>query len=364
MDQPSLQSAPLGIQQLDAGGDLSPSSDIPATPDLDAGAPCPETAVPRGNAATNDFPSLLDVSLPQPQPFPLPSAETPIHLHEDRRQLDLDFAGALPSTNVSLPTPTIIKTAHNLRLPSFDDLGIAAPHPDRLPLGPGHPFSPSAFGAGPLSKPEDPLHALSPLPDHRCQVNTAAEVSTISPRATRAQVGRLISTFTPPSESEIFQWGALLSVRPSDLGSPPSSEPGVSPNLSVTASATAPGRAPIIVPTSAELSDTLTMAAWVDKAKNTISKCLQCRLVGRILTQSCSRGIRLSGFEFGEGTFPCAAVSVGYRPSLRRANSYNSRPDHDEHFVDQRVSCFTRTIYPFGSSKVSTVDTWTCRRRR
>ncbi|KAF2832482.1 hypothetical protein CC86DRAFT_89955 [Ophiobolus disseminans] len=262
---------PLGIQQLHAEAAFSPA--IPATPEVEAGAPCPETAVPRGcvHTPTHDFPSLLDVSLPQPQPQPLPlrSAETPIELHEDRPHFDLDFAGALPSTNVSLPTPTIIKTAHNLRLPSFDELGIAAPHPDRLPLRPNHFFSP-ALGAGPLSKPEDPLHALSPPLDHHHEVATAAEVPTPNPKAARPQVERVISTFTPPSEPGAFHWGPILSVRPGGLGSPPSSDPGVSPNLNVTASATAPGRSPIIVPIPAELSDALSMAAWVEEAKNTI----------------------------------------------------------------------------------------------
>ena len=277
MTQPSLQSdgaCLLGIQQLHA--EVALPSAIPATPDVEveAGAPCPDTAVPRGcaHAPINDFPSFLDVSLPQPQPLPLPSAETPIHLHEDRPHFDLDFAGALPSTNVSLPTPTIIRTAHNLRLPSFDELGIAAPHPDRIPLRPSHSFSSSALGAGPLSKPEDPLHALSPTLDLHPQADTATHLPTTSPKAARAQVERIIPTFTPPSEPGTFHWGAIVSVRPGGLGSPPSSDPGLSPNLNLTASATAPGQAPIIVPITAELSDALTMAVWVEEAKNTISE--------------------------------------------------------------------------------------------
>jgi len=315
MNQPSLQSGgacPLGLQQLHAEAVLSPA--LPATPEVEAGAPCPETAVPRGcaHAPINDFPSFLDVSLPQPQPVPLPSAETPIQLHEDRPHFDLDFAGALPSTNVSLPTPTIIKTTHNLRLPSFDELGIAAPHPDRFPLTPSHSFSSSAFGAGPLSKPEDPLHALSPPLDSRCQVDTAAELPTTSPKAARAQVGRIVPTFTPPSEPGTFHWGALVSVRPGDLGSPPSSDPGVSPNLTVTASATAPGRAPIIVPTSAELSDALSMAAWIEEAKNTISKYSQCDLRYRFthaLVVAESGCLDLNSVRILSHALPCPSVT-------------------------------------------------------
>lgn len=274
---------PLSIQQPHAEIALSPSSAIPATPEVEAGGPCPETAVPRGraHATTNDLPSFLDVSLPQPRPFPLPSTETPIQLHEDRQRFDIDFAGALPSTNVSLPTPTIIKT-HNLRLPSFDELGIAVPHPDDLALRPGQSFSPLAFGAGPLSKPEDPLHALSPPIDHYSTVDAAAQIPTATPRTTRSQVERVIPTFTPPSEPGTFHWGALVSVRPGALGSPPISDPGVSPNLNATASTTAPGQAPIIVPTPAALSDALSMAAWIEEAKNTISMYLQCDVQCRL----------------------------------------------------------------------------------
>jgi hypothetical protein len=280
MNQLSLRSADalsLSIQH-DAEAIAPAFSSIPATPEDEAGAPCPETAVPRGfaHAAINDF-SFLDLSLPQPQTLPLPSADTPIEIYDGRRQIELDFAGALPSTEVSLPTPTVIKTAHALRLPSFDELGIAAPHPDRFPLRSERSFLSSAFGAGPLSKPEDPLHALSPPLDHCFEVAKAAEPLMTSPRADSSQAEHVVPTFTPPSDPGTFHWGAVLSARPGVLGSPPSSEPGVSPSLTVTASATAPGQAPIIVPTPAEVSDALSVSAWVEEAKATISESSQFR---------------------------------------------------------------------------------------
>ncbi|KAH7082630.1 hypothetical protein BKA63DRAFT_135792 [Paraphoma chrysanthemicola] len=253
-------------------------SAIPATPDEDAHPPCPGSVVPRGladAAAINDLPSLLDASLPQPQPFPLPSAETPFR--EDQPQFDLNFAGVLPPTNVSLPTSTVVKTAHNLRLPSFDVLGIAAPHPDRFPLTPTHSFSSTALGAGPLSKPEDPLHALSPPLDHCQPADTATHPFDSYPKAARAQVERIVPTYTPPSEPGTISWGALMSVRPAGLGSPPSSDPGRSPGLDLPASTTTPGQAPIIVPTTVDYSDAGRMAIWVEEAKNIIiteSSCL------------------------------------------------------------------------------------------
>jgi hypothetical protein len=268
-----LHFSPDVVQQLHAASDpfrsliqcreaLQASSSIPATPDggVDAG-PCSDSAVP------NDVSSFLDASLPQP--YPLPSAlpqplKTPTI--EDRPHLELTLN--LPSSNVSLPTPTVLRTTHSLRLPSFDVLGIAAPHPDRIPQRTDQSFSP--LGAGPLSKPEDPLHALSPPIDFFKHADGDTITPVTSPKAARAVVGHLVPTHTPPSEPGAISWGPFMNVRTAGLGSPPSSEPGTSPSLTTTASTTT--QAPIIVPTHDEFSDALRMAAWIEEAKTTISK--------------------------------------------------------------------------------------------
>lgn len=215
---------------------------------------------------------LFDASLPQP--FPLPSASpqplaTPAL--DDQPHLDLSFAGTFLPTDVSLPSPVLARTAPNFRLPSFDVLGIAAPHPDRIPLHSTYSFS--SLGAGPLSKPEDPLHALSPPLEFRRQADKSVNHPAASPKATRKQLEHQVPTFTPPSEPGTFNWGSLVRVRTAGAGSPPSSEPGISPNLNLTESATAPGRAPIIVPTyAAEISEAVRMAAWVQNVKNILSE--------------------------------------------------------------------------------------------
>ncbi|KNG50998.1 hypothetical protein TW65_71827 [Stemphylium lycopersici] len=242
---------------------IQPSS-IPATPDegVEAG-PCSDISVP------SDISSFLDAFLPQP--FPLPSAipqplRTPIT--EDRPHLDL--ALNLPASSPLLPTQTVLKTTHNLRLPSFDVLGIAAPHPDRILLRTGLPFSP--LGAGPLSKPEDPLHALSPPLDNYKHAAGDTHTPVTSPEAASAHVERLVPTHTPPSDSEpgTISWRSFVNNCAAGLGSPPNSDPGVSPSLNKTASASAPVQAPIIVPTHNDSDDTLRMAAWIEEAKNAI----------------------------------------------------------------------------------------------
>ncbi|KAL6161333.1 hypothetical protein ACJQWK_08185 [Exserohilum turcicum] len=261
-------------------------SSVPATPDEGADAgPCSAIAVP------NDVSSSLDASLPQP--FPLPSAipqplTTPSS--DDRPHVDLTLS--LPPSSLSLPPPTAIKQRHNLRLPSFQVLGIAAPHPDRILAQPHLPCSP--LGAGPLSKPEDPLHALSPLPHNHTHPDGITNPPITSPKATRAPVAHRVSAHTPPSDSDpgTINWGSFVNTHTAGLGSPPHSDPGLSPSPNIIALERAPAQAQIIVPTHDTLDDatddTLSMAAWIEMAKRTIiheSGCLDLDSV-RILSHA------------------------------------------------------------------------------
>ncbi|KAF3035295.1 hypothetical protein E8E12_002350 [Didymella heteroderae] len=271
MSDPLLSSGgakPMASQEQYAAAALT-SPALLATPDEGTGAAFP--GAKRHAAINEECHSFLDASLTQP--FPLPSASpqplaTPAL--DDQPHLDLSFAGTFLPTDVSLPSPTLARTAPNFRLPSFDVLGIAAPHPDRIPLHPAYSFS--SLGAGPLSKPEDPLHALSPPLEFRRQADKPANPPVASPKATRKQVEHQVPTFTPPSEPGTFNWGSLVRVRTAGAGSPPSSEPGISPNLTLTESATEPGQAPIIVPTyAAEISEAVRMAFWIQNVKNTLT---------------------------------------------------------------------------------------------
>lgn len=245
---------------------------IPATPDEGTGAAFPRAKGRADVRINEECRSFFDASLPQPFPLPFASPQplaTPAL--DDQPHLDLSFAGTFLPTDVSLPSPALARTAPNFRLPSFDVLGIAAPHPDRIPLHPTYSFS--SLGAGPLSKPEDPLHALSPPLEFRRQADKLVNPPAASPKATRKQVEHQVPTFTPPSEPGTFNWGSLVRVRTAGAGSPPSSEPGVSPNLTLTESATEPGQAPIIVPTyAAEISEAVRMAFWIQNVKNILSE--------------------------------------------------------------------------------------------
>jgi hypothetical protein len=225
--------------------------------------------------------SLDDPTQP-PQPFPLPlnsPDDLPSPLQERRPDLGFGFAGnVLPSTDVSLPTPSVLKNAHNLRLPSFDLLGIANPHPDRMPQNSSSSFSP--LGAGPLSKPEDPLHVLSPPLGRPHKLVASSEPLSATPPAAKAHVEHLVETITPPADSTdpvILNWGSFVTVRPANLGSPPCSDPGISPNLQVTAdaSSTAPN-ANVVVPVVSAFDSALGMEVWVQRIKDILGTCSVC----------------------------------------------------------------------------------------
>ena len=222
----------------------------------------------------SSLPEQLHSHLEPPlQPFPQPAAPPYALPTPDEPQpnlVDLDFASALPDE--PLPTPPIAKAAHNLRLPSFDLLGIAAPHPDRLPLTTYYSFS--SLGAGPLSKPGDPLHALSPALGRHLQFDGADDAADSAPARAVAHIEQLVPIVTPESELGTLNWGAFVNVRTAGVGSPPSSDPGVSPSLATTAgTSSAVPPSSNIVPLVVGMSDALGQAAWIDEVERLISKC-------------------------------------------------------------------------------------------
>jgi hypothetical protein len=251
---------------------VSSSLAVPADDDdddNDVGAYLPGTAMHRDGtpALLSQHPPRFQDPLQPLQPFPLPAASSrPLPTPDESGPglLNLDFA---PSTlpDPSLPTPPIAKV-HNLRLPSFETLGIAAPHPDRFPLHSQYSFS--SLGAGPLSKPEDPLHALSPL-GRLPQLDGSDDAIASTPAPAKAHIEQLVPVVTPPSEPGMLNWGAFVNVRTAGAGSPPSSDPGVSPNLTTTANAVqASGH---IVPMIVEMSDVIGRAPWIEEIKEVIS---------------------------------------------------------------------------------------------
>lgn len=235
----------------------------------DDGVSCPRPVARAGLSAAHphDGTALLEPSLVSPFPLPAPAPlDVPSPLHETQPDLTLNFAASVvPAFHASLPTPPIARGSHSLRLPSFDVLGIGAPHPDRPRL---HSIPSFSVGAGPLSKPEDPLHVLSPRLYQL--VGAADHLPSTTPPLAKANLNRIVPVVTPPTEPGAFNWGTFVNVKTTALGSPPSSDPGQSPNLATVASAPSLASAPIVVPTVVEASGALGMAAWTQKVTETL----------------------------------------------------------------------------------------------
>ncbi|KAF1983272.1 hypothetical protein K402DRAFT_176306 [Aulographum hederae CBS 113979] len=213
------------ISRLDSLGlSLSPTHE-------DVASQSSAHVLPMYGRPSHIYPHVLDP--PLPDIIPLPSAyprsysekSTPSH----EIQPDLGMEGvvgvSLFSTDIGRSTSPSIK--HNLRLPSFDMLGIASPHPDRIAPNPEQRFTP--IGAGPLSRPDDPLHANSPalarglLPPFSPRSDALSACSTDPPAK---PVCPPTSAFTPPADPGAVDWSAgIAKITTAAMESPTPTDP-------------------------------------------------------------------------------------------------------------------------------------------
>lgn len=168
-----------------------------------------------------------DAVVPEvPPPIELKSlSETPLSTPSSELQPNFGIAttSALAAfAPVTLPTPPILKVPekHSLRLPPFDLLGIAVPHPDRKLSEPEAYFA-ATIGAGPLSKPDDPLHDLSP---DAARARRLGELGGDSPpmeddtKKPPDALPQPVAAVTPPYESSVpFNWPPFPQAPPTAL---------------------------------------------------------------------------------------------------------------------------------------------------
>lgn len=268
-DIPPTYSALPGQQTLVDASHLG----FPSPADESPLGVCPSHAVDdRGPAHA---PSTLcdpfcQPTLPDPFPAPaFPSTSIPTPLQENQPDLAaVGFAGNLP-LDASLPTPPILK-AGNLRLPSFDLLGIGAPHPDRMLPNSNERFA--ALGAGPLSKPEDPLHALSPPLSRPHPLGGVDDPSTSGNcKAAKGEIRHFIPIVTPPAEPGTINWGSFVNVRTAAMGSPASSGPDIQQTITPVNDIASPLAAPEPPITQASGLESSSSRSWINEAKDIIS---------------------------------------------------------------------------------------------
>jgi len=224
----------------------SPTTDLLSV----GGVLTPDAAPAASDPAALASPAISD-AIPQPPAPALSMSETATPLLEIVPEFGLSGLGGgsviLPISSSALPSPQIPKAARNLRLPSFDLLGIAAPHPDRIaPIN--HQATPFV-GAGPLSQPEDPLHLLqnSPFAEEAAvsrslvsappaAQNSPALQNPTDPASpdkalpSRKTIQQYIVTTTPPDDNGKVDWTPPPDIKPaalasSDQGSTPMSIP-------------------------------------------------------------------------------------------------------------------------------------------
>lgn len=195
--------------------------------------------------------------------------------------MDLLVGGALApiKSNIaqSMPLP---KQRPGLRLPSFERLGIAAPHPDRL-AGMVSDDASSGVGAERAERPpvtssgEDELGSVmksvrigssmiedglvrSPIRSNGCTVQSPFQ--------------QYVSTITPPAEGEAPEWHATATVQVVGMHSP-STDPG---NVASSPEEIDPPVESVVVPPipsieiGAEPADDVDPPSWIDDAVKTV----------------------------------------------------------------------------------------------
>lgn len=208
----------------------SPATERVFTPDASS-----STSDPTALAA-----SAISDAIPQPLTTGSLISEIPTPLQETLPDFGMSslVGSVVPLNPAALPTPPIAKASRNLRLPSFDLLGIAAPHPDRI-ASINYQATPFV-GAGPLSHPDDPLHLLeSPFRKEGVERRVLTEASPLAPSASLIQplsestasispdqllsshksIQQYIITTTPPDDEGKVDWGVTSNIKASALGS-------------------------------------------------------------------------------------------------------------------------------------------------
>ncbi|KAK3673316.1 hypothetical protein LTR78_006861 [Recurvomyces mirabilis] len=138
--------------------------------------------------------------------------------------MDTIVGGALAPVHTTAPQHQQSKPGPGFRLPSFEALGIAAPHPDRF----GQHFSSNGAVEQPLALPSvntSPLCGPFGMESfaHTKEVKSGSDL--IGGPAVQNQVQHFISTLTPPAELGEMDWSSIAAVTNKPMESP-ATDPG------------------------------------------------------------------------------------------------------------------------------------------
>ena len=185
----------------------------------------PQQLTPRDDILEGILPTLPDDICTQP-------LMTPLTNDMPEQSMDMIVGGALApvptsASRLSLP-PTIRSTGPGLRLPSFERLGIAAPHPDRV-RGGSLDSAIARTATEPmldsLSGPHTDSDLIRSFDNMRSTVSKRGEPSFNPPlkgsgRAIRSPIHHFVDMLTPPADTGDINWNTTTPVQNAALDSP------------------------------------------------------------------------------------------------------------------------------------------------
>lgn len=236
--QPSVLPDVLSKQQQNVFQSLC-SLPSPASTTGSLDSPTPKFAFSRSQSYTSRHTSRDDLSetanlLPtEPGVVKLEPVMTPPLLSDkDEPNMNIIVGGALAPVRSSPPPRPPPRTGPGLRLPSFQALGIAAPHPDRFGVV---SINDTAPGAARESTQQESARTPYPAFDilqafESIRIGTPlVEVTDPSPlksgRAVQSPVHHYVHTLTPPSDGGGIEWNFPPTVQTAAMDSP-ATDPG------------------------------------------------------------------------------------------------------------------------------------------
>ncbi|KAK5125976.1 hypothetical protein LTR85_011331 [Meristemomyces frigidus] len=229
------------------------------------------------------LPESADVLTTQPGDVSIEPVLTPPPIDAPQPDMNTIVGGALAPVHTIPPRRPRQRTGHGLRLPSFEALGIAAPHPDRF----GHQ---SLDGA--LSDSSRETTRLYPREDVDLfgvlsrlgggggggQLDPSIDSEPLKAgggRAIQSPVHHYVTMLTPPAESGDHLWNSMATVSSAPMDSPATDPGHVAPSAAsaqASPGASASGTEPLITVDSDAVDEA---NGWVEGAVQALLENLQ-----------------------------------------------------------------------------------------
>lgn len=216
---------PAALQAFPSPASITASLDSPTLSRTLAGGRSPALWTPRSLLAdaSNVLPTE-PAAVADAHPAMTPPADC-----RSEPDMNLLVGGALAPVHTSPPQRPQPRAGPGLRLPSFEALGIAAPHPDRFDQ---QSLDGAMASAETILQPLGVSHADSELLEafQHLQAHSVGGASDVAPvkmggRAVQSPVQHFITTLTPPAEAGEMIWPSMTTVASAPMESP-STDPG------------------------------------------------------------------------------------------------------------------------------------------